>query len=690
MPVTGHLKKKLIPYCGMMVFLVIAYLPLSSFLFALKNDALTANFPQKYFFSASLHDGFLPLWNPYINFGLPLYADPGFAFWNPITWIFGYIGYTVPMLTVEILFYIWIAGMTAFELCLWLGHSRRVSFCIGMMFMCCGFFIGNLQQINFLTCAAFLPLVIKTYLNLHKSFTIRKLFYCVASLYLMSTGGHPAIPIACCYFLLFVHGGFIFYQERQGNKVRLLKKSLRINLILSICFLLLAAPLFYSYYEIFPRFTRLLPVNQSLYPDTGFNPGSYISFLFPFSATGDGFLFNNDPLMRNGYISLLGLFCLLTSIINKKNDYQRTFLFSGICMLVLSAGGVLKDILYPHLPMLDYIRTNGEFRVFALLSFILAGSYVFADLMLGRNQKLLHNFLLIVAGLCLILMIGVAIFNSNSTLFLHNFSKTTEGCVQELKDKLDALTFGDRLFLNATIIFILIAFYFLFYKKLERKVFLPLFLAIELIVYCWMNLPITGVQMKSPLIIQQYFSEIPVGIPIPKLEAISQNVFKGENYQKTIGCWSYYSKQPGSPYLCDYPTRLFNTVLYFNSRLPDSINSRSFIFTRNSPLQQNLRIESFTPTDIRIRVFADQSDSLVLLQNSYFRWKATVNNRSISIQHTNIAFMTVPLEKGSNIIRFSFNGNFIIILASVCFLLWLIFFIVVAIDSQKVLSASVR
>ena len=115
-------------YLLLLVFLIIAYLPLSSSLFALKNDALTANFPNKYFFSAALKNGYLPIWNPYINFGLPLYADPGFAFWNPITWIFGWIGYSVPILSVEILFYIWIAGITAFELGIFLGHKKEFRF----------------------------------------------------------------------------------------------------------------------------------------------------------------------------------------------------------------------------------------------------------------------------------------------------------------------------------------------------------------------------------------------------------------------------------------------------------------------------------------------------------------------------------------------------------------------------------
>src|SRR5664279_647544 len=310
MPVNLHFRARFVTYLLLFLFLFIAYLPLSSFLFALKNDALTTNFPNKYFFSASLHAGYLPLWNPYINFGLPLYADPGFAFWNPLTWLFGLIGYSVPMLTVEILVYIWIAGMAMFELGIWLGFSRRVSFCLAAAYMCCGFFIGNLQHTNFLTSAAFLPFVVKTYLDLHRSFTSRKFFFSLVSLYMLATGGHPAIPVACIYFLLLIQAGLIIFNDKGVQKKKLLLQSFKIDLLLSAGFLVLAAPLIFSYCEIYPQFIRSAAVNQAILPDTGFDLSSYLSFLFPFSTTGKSDLFRNDLLMRNAYFSLTGFLCL--------------------------------------------------------------------------------------------------------------------------------------------------------------------------------------------------------------------------------------------------------------------------------------------------------------------------------------------------------------------------------------------
>ncbi len=111
-----HIRKDLLNYLLLGLFLCIAFLPLSYFLFALKNDALTANFPNKYFFSAALHAGYWPLWNPYFNFGLQLYADPGFAFWHPLTWLFGLIGYNVYVMTIETLTCIWLGGIFMYRL----------------------------------------------------------------------------------------------------------------------------------------------------------------------------------------------------------------------------------------------------------------------------------------------------------------------------------------------------------------------------------------------------------------------------------------------------------------------------------------------------------------------------------------------------------------------------------------------
>ena len=154
--------KKLKPYLLLLIVLLIAYLPLSSFYFGMKNDAFSDNFPNKYFLSQALHAGIFPLWNPYMNFGFPVYADPGFAYWNPITWFFTLIGYNAYTLTLEVLCYLYIAGICMYNLGRYLKFSSYTIFAVAVMYICSGFFVGSIQYINFLTAAAFLPFLSPT------------------------------------------------------------------------------------------------------------------------------------------------------------------------------------------------------------------------------------------------------------------------------------------------------------------------------------------------------------------------------------------------------------------------------------------------------------------------------------------------------------------------------------------------
>jgi hypothetical protein len=62
------------------VVLVLAFLPVASFLFFLKNDAFNGYFPSRFFISESLRSEHFPWWNPYINFGLPQYGDMNSGF----------------------------------------------------------------------------------------------------------------------------------------------------------------------------------------------------------------------------------------------------------------------------------------------------------------------------------------------------------------------------------------------------------------------------------------------------------------------------------------------------------------------------------------------------------------------------------------------------------------------------------
>lgn len=130
----------------------IAFLPVSSFMFFLKNDAFAGYYPPKFFMSESLHFGFLPLWNPYINFGIPQYGDMSSGFWSPITWLIASsVGYNAYTFTIEVLCYILLGGLGFYHLLkLWV-RDKRIRIIGAIAFMCCGYNVGHLQHFNWLS-----------------------------------------------------------------------------------------------------------------------------------------------------------------------------------------------------------------------------------------------------------------------------------------------------------------------------------------------------------------------------------------------------------------------------------------------------------------------------------------------------------------------------------------------------------
>src|SRR5581483_6797591 len=229
-------------YVLLFLILIIAYLPLSSFYFGMKYDAFSDNFPNKFFLSESLHSGMLPLWNPYMNFGFPVYADPGFAFWNPVTWLFTLMGYSAYTLTAEVLLYLYLAGFFMFKLGKFLKFSPVTSITVAAMYMCSGFFVGCLEYINFLTSAAFLPLLVLAYVQCLRAPNYKTSSLLAISGYFVFAGGHPAIPSATLYFLLVLSIVLIFADKQLRFNPKRKLYFLSVSIIL---FLLMASPALY-------------------------------------------------------------------------------------------------------------------------------------------------------------------------------------------------------------------------------------------------------------------------------------------------------------------------------------------------------------------------------------------------------------------------------------------------------------
>jgi hypothetical protein len=632
-----HLQKFKFPLLLLIVCLI-AYLPLSSFLFALKNDAFAYNFPNKYFFSEALRNGYLPTWNPYLNYGFPLYADPGFAWWNPITWFFGIIGYNVYTFTIEVLMYIYIAGLGMYWLGKKLNLSPLTSFIIGCMFMCSGFFIGNLQHINFITCAAFLPWLVGTWLQYQFNLNIKNALLFGIAAYLLCTGGHPAIPVATAFFILILTILYYFYFTSRSVSKKFLVNQLKL-FSLTLVFLL---PLLLSYLQIIPYYSRTGPVDHATSANTGFTLTSLISLLYPFATIKNYNFFMTDVSMRNIYFTLPGFLFFVVFLFNKhKQKIQYIFLFAGLVMLILSMGGIIKEIVYDHLPLFSWIRTNGEFRVFVIFSFLICASFELEKM----NSILFKRLLLIVLIFSMVYATVLLFFTPG-----FNISLIINSSVDSLKLFLDTISFTHSLMISMVVTAILAALY-LYSAGRTKKMFLLLLFA-DILVYSWLLLPVTGVGKTSVTNIQTVIDKSPKGFPSPLINTAIKERLNEEEKQLIVD-WNWYNKEINH-LQTDYPSQLKSTLKFLGSKDTATIYNKPFIFF-TSGITEGYTLSKFSPGTLELHLDILQPDTMVVLQNYFPGWKAYVNGEKVLIEKYKENFISVPVSEVTKTLEFKFS-----------------------------------
>src|SRR5438045_6426973 len=117
-----------------------------------------------------------------------------------------------------------------------------------------------------------------------------------------------------------------------------------------------------GYADIIPHFSRAdkIPLAATLKSPASLQ--SWISAILPLSTVKNDSFFATDISMRNIYFSLTLLLFLLTGIF-RKNGWQKFFLYTGLIFLLLSSGGIFKMFAYKFIPLIGYVRLDGEFVI---------------------------------------------------------------------------------------------------------------------------------------------------------------------------------------------------------------------------------------------------------------------------------------------------------------------------------------
>jgi hypothetical protein len=660
-------------YLLLLIVLLIAYLPLSSLHFAMKNDAFSDNFPNKYFLSQSLHAGIIPLWNPYMNFGFPIYADPGFAYWNPVTWLFAAIGYSAYTLTIEVLLYIYLGGAFMFRLCKWLNLSLPVAFIVACMYMCSGFYTGSIQYINFITAAAFLPLLIQAFLKLIYTPCFYNAIIFSLSLVFVAMGGHPAIPFAAIYLLLILFIAILIFQQ---NRITNLRKFIIFLLVSVILFLIFFSPALYSYASIWNVYGRNTPQQHFEITNTGFSIASLISLLFPFSINAHTSFLNNDVAMRNAYFSLPG-FSAIFFAIKTKNKFVYCLLFTAFIFLILSIGGGFKEIIYQYLPLLKYIRTNGEYRIFFILLLCVVSGFGLEQIISNRNSfiklKLFFKYF-IAADLFVLILTAIFFRNKITGFFAVTFSQHFSANLA--KEFFQNMNFPVALIISL-VIAIIVALLIIRKKHLSAK-YLAAIICFDIIINACICLPVTGVGSATVRQVQSFYNNNPPDIPVPPLISVKDIDTLNDKLTGLIGNVTYYNKKIGTTKLTDYPSYFKSTDTFFKSPEKEFVLNRPYLFVLNDNNNNSIKVLHFEPQKIVLTVQSTTNDSLICLQNNYKFWRAFENKKPLPVTTAFSTFISIPLSPGNHTIEFIYKDSLLLFFSIISVIVLVAMLIIIA------------
>jgi len=644
----------------------IAFLPISSFLFFLKNDAFTNYFPPKFFMSESIHAGYLPLWNPYINFGFPQYGDMSGGYWSPITWIIAStVGYNAYIFTIETLFYIVLGGVGMFRLMSSWQLNKEVIIMGAVAYMCCGYIVGHLQHFNWLSGAAFLPWCFWSYQLMLQKFSGRQAVKTTLLLYMLVASAHPGIIISAGYFFVAYLVYHIFSNTGNSTIVFRLKSLLPSHAILIVLFLFLGAGMISGYLDLIPHFLRgeKISLRDSLLHPT--NIQSWISALFPFATVKNELLFNNDIAVRNCYFSLTLLLFFILSLVNKKNSLQRFLLLAGFLFALIATGGFFKILAYQYVPFIGYVRLNGEFRIFAIFCFILA-----ACLELNKYIQQKKSFSGAIQWIYYIIEVAVIAgiifglykaFGSKESFIYKLQSITTQNDFSvKLKAFINAISFYDTFWMQG-IIQLSLLWGIKWCLRFNNWPLLKKILIADMIIACLLNIPFTGVGKASVAQVQSLLNRSPRGIPLPVLTQIKNNVTGTPDEDSMIGDWSMYNKQIGTAQEVPYPIILKNMRAYFDK---DAIThkenhlDKAFIYSEDS-VAATIQLLSFSPQQMELTVQSNKATQLILQQNFYPHWYYSIGSDKKELNQYDINFMSVPIVKGETHLKISFEPTLI-------------------------------
>ena len=703
----------------LIIITVIAYLPVSAFIFSLKNDSLVQYLPFRYHLSESIQHGYFPFWNPYLYTGFPIHADMQGMTWNPIVLTISlFTRYNMTVLEFEVVIYLVLAAIGMYSLLKSFSLNRVICILGGISYMSCGFITGSASVIPWISSAAFIPFVFKYLKKILEQPDWKSSVSFSLSLSVLFLCGYPTFFIYTSYIILVI---LLLVEITAFYKKQLVATIKPIGLLLMavLLFLCICSPAIISYWEFLPYYSRGAGIIVAKAAQNPFTPFSSISFVLPNAVSKTHAWLNTDTSMRNSYVGLFVFLLFTLSLFNKSGKWQKLILGFTVFSFLLSLGSItpLHKFCYSVLPLFDTFRHPGNIRLFTSIGIILLAAF-YSQQILQQNKDDIKRKILRLSYFSIASLGAVVLYCLLQAGVVKNLVAAIK-YIKQPKAFLDAFTFTSFLLLQclAQIIFITLLIYQLKKKTTNRKIIAGLF-TFNSVLFCWIALPFNFVSQIRTTAINQYVQSFEKGYPLPDIQSsVESDISSDSTTVPLYGYANFYNKKiiiqdyvitptlnkDYESYNADkklraamagYPFAWLNDTLFNNT--PDSItgNKRFSLYSGKLPKPVivattnpgTVSLTAFSPNSFSFKVSSTSQTVLSVFQQYNHNWKVKVNESISPVLKMNIAFIGVQLQAGESAVEFVYRPTKVIaaIWLSVAAILTLIlFFIISAIKSKR-------
>ena len=318
----GPLRHLISPLILLLAVFCLYHRPLLNPEYAIPWDLPDYHGPVAATVSAALHDGRLPLWDPYTYCGIPFHNNIQAQIFYPPAWPFFILGAIrgtalVPgLLEWEVALHVFLAGLFAFGLARRLGLSAMSALFAALLFECGGYFASQPQHLGAICSAAWIPLAWRAVVELKKRVSLRWTAALAAAFALSLLAGFPAVGLVL------------------GVTTFLLAALLRLNWRAWIAFAAASA------WAVVLAAVQLWPLIE----------------LLRFSLASDRGLLAVDP---GGVLPVAFLSLINPNLVPSKLAIESTFYYyySGIALPLLALAGLARRA--PHRWVLTALTTVG-------------------------------------------------------------------------------------------------------------------------------------------------------------------------------------------------------------------------------------------------------------------------------------------------------------------------------------------